>query len=189
VGALTGWRHCPRCATELRRVEDGGEERVECPECGFVRFAASFPTASAFVLDDDGTHVLLARRADEPDRGKWDVPGGFLGEGEDAVEGLRRELREETSLELDVGDFVGTFTDTYGDGPGSVYVLNLVWEARISSGEPVPADDVAELRWFPLDALPEDVELAFRWLALSLRAWVSVTPAGTPKGRQRRPFS
>jgi hypothetical protein len=38
-------------------------------------------------------------------------------------------------------------------------------------GEPTPHDDVSELRWFPKDALPEDVDLAFRWLAGSLRDW------------------
>jgi len=168
VGALDGWRHCPRCASGLLHHENC----VECPACGYVHYAASYPTASAFVLDEEG-RILLARRASEPDAGKWDVPGGFLEEGEDAIEGLRRELREETSLELEVGDFVGTFTDTYGDGPEAVHVLNLVWDARILSGRPAPADDVSELRWFPKDELPEDVELAFRWLAAGLRDWAA----------------
>jgi 8-oxo-dGTP diphosphatase len=170
VAAHTGWRYCPRCATELGYARN----HVECPQCGYVHYAASFPTASAFIRDGDA-HVLLARRATEPDLGKWDVPGGFLEEGEDPVEGLRRELREETGIELDVGDFVGTFADTYGDGPDAVHVLNLVWEARIASGEPVPSDDVAELRWFPKDRLPADVDLAFRWLAVSLRGWAGKT--------------
>jgi len=48
-----------------------------------------------------------------------------------------------------------------------------VWEARVVGGEPAPADDVSELRWFRRDALPDDEELAFRWLAASLRAWAS----------------
>jgi ADP-ribose pyrophosphatase YjhB (NUDIX family) len=166
VGILDGWQYCPRCGAALRREDN----RVECDACGFCHYASSAPTASAFVLDGDGC-ILLARRAFEPDAGLWDVPGGFLEEGEDPVAGLRRELLEETGLEIEVGDFVGVFTDTYGDGPDANAVLNLVWEARIASGEPAPADDVSELRWFPKDALPSDVELAFRWLAAGLRGW------------------
>jgi 8-oxo-dGTP diphosphatase len=184
VAILHGWRYCPRCAAELRREDD----RVECGACGFCHYASSSPTASAFILDGDG-RVLLARRAIEPDAGLWDVPGGFLEEGEDPVDGLRRELREETGLEIEVGDFVGLFTDTYGDGPDASHVLNLVWETRLAAGEPVPGDDVAELRWFPKDALPSDVELAFRWLSAGLRDWTAkprnVLEKLTPPGRAR----
>ena len=168
MAILDGWRYCPRCAAALRREDN----RVECDACGFRQYASSQPTASAFVLDEDG-RILLARRAYEPDVGKWDVPGGFLEEGEDPVEGLRRELREEAGIEIDLGDFVGVFTDTYGEPPDATHVLNLVWEARIAAGDPTPNDDVSELRWFPKDALPEDVELAFRWLAKSLHDWTA----------------
>jgi 8-oxo-dGTP diphosphatase len=117
--------------------------------------------------------VLLARRAHEPDAGLWDAPGGFLEEGENPLDGLRRELREETGLEVEPGRFVGTFVDTYGVGPDAPPVLNLVWEAGIVGGEAAPADDVAELRWFALDALPPEEEVAFRWLAPSLREWAA----------------
>jgi NAD+ diphosphatase len=168
VGALTGWRYCPRCASGLR-LEPG---RAICPECGYVQYAASFPTVSAFVLDDRG-RILLARRAVDPDRGLWDAPGGFLDEGEEPFAGLERELYEETSLECEIGRFVGAFVDTYGEGEDAKSVLNLVWEARIVSGHAVAADDVSELQWFAKDELPEDGELAFRWLAPALRAWAS----------------
>lgn len=170
MGVLDGWRFCPRCASALSQQKG----RVECGECGFVQHANSSPTASAFLVDDVG-RVLLARRAYEPDAGLWDVPGGFLEEGESPLDGLRRELLEETGLSVEIGDFVGVFMDTYRDGRGATAVLNLVWEARVVGGEPAPADDVSELRWFSCDALPADEELAFRWLAASLRAWASRT--------------
>jgi len=170
VGVLDGWRFCPRCASALSHQKG----RVECGECGFVQYANSAPTASAFLVDDVG-RVLLARRAYEPDAGLWDLPGGFLEEGESPLDGLRRELLEETGLLVEIGHFVGVFMDTYGDGPGVTAVLNLVWEARALGGEPAPADDVSELRWFRRNALPDDEELAFRWLAGSLRAWAART--------------
>jgi ADP-ribose pyrophosphatase YjhB (NUDIX family) len=139
-----------------------------------VYYAESAPAVSALVTDDDG-RILLARRAFEPDAGLWDVPGGFLEEGEHPLDGLRRELEEETGLTAEPGEFVGVFMDTYGDEPGANAVLNLVWTARIASGELVADDDVSELRWFSLDALPSEDELAFHWIEPALRDWISAS--------------
>jgi ADP-ribose pyrophosphatase YjhB (NUDIX family) len=97
--------------------------------------------------------------------------GGFLDEAEDPVAGLHREVLEETGLEVEVGRFVGGFTDRYGDSEDASPVLNLVWEAAIVSGEPTPADDVSELRWFARDGLPADEEIAFTRFGPFLRAW------------------
>ncbi len=144
--------------------------------CGLVHYAASAPAVAALVLDDAG-RVLLGQRAVEPDAGRWDALGGFLDEGEDPTAGLRRELAEEAGVEIEVGRYVGAFVDRYGDDSDATSVLNLVWEARIVQGTPVPADDVAELGWFARDALPADDELAFRWLARCLAGWAAGTVA------------
>ena len=136
-----------------------------------MHWAHSSPAVSVFLTDAD-RRVLLARRAREPDAGLWDTLGGFLEEGEHPLDALRREVREESGLEVEPRGFVGAFMDTYGGGPDAVVVLNLVWEATASGGDAVPADDVSELRWFPPDALPPDGDVAFRWLAPQLRAWI-----------------
>ena len=78
VAELESWKHCPRCGAGLEPLDGGA--RVECPECGFHYYASSKPTASGLVVGDEG-RILLARRAQEPDQGKWDLPGGFLNEG------------------------------------------------------------------------------------------------------------
>ena len=99
---------------------------------------------------DDAGRVLLARRAHDPDAGLWDTLGGFLDEDEHALDGLRREIREEAGATIEVLDFVGAYPDRYGDGEDAPVALNLVWEVTLLSGEDelVPADDVSELRWF-----------------------------------------
>jgi len=103
---------------------------------------------------------LITKRAREPEKGRFDVPGGFLRAGEDVLDGLRREVEEELGVELDVGfgDFVHAFPHTYGDEGD--YVLALGFLGRIASGEPKAADDVAELRWVFLDEL-DDIEWAW----------------------------
>lgn len=162
---MTGWKHCPRCAGPLEN--DGSTAR--CGACELVAYATSEPTVCALVLDGLG-RVLLARRAFEPEAGKWDVPGGFLEEGEEPLDGLRRELREEAGLEIKPLGLHGIFADRYGGAEDATATLNLYWTARIVSGDPEPADDVAELVWFPLDELPPDEELAFRNVAEALRS-------------------
>ncbi|MBA2294588.1 MAG: NUDIX domain-containing protein [Actinobacteria bacterium] len=167
MALLHGWRVCPRCAT---RLENDGT-RAECTACGSVYYANSAPCVCALVEDADG-RLLLGRRGVEPDHGKWDVPGGFLEEGEHPLDGLLRELREETGLEGETDRFLGTWMDVYGDAPEAVATLNLYWTVRVADPQPVAADDVAELRWFAPDELPGREELAFSTVAEALDAWV-----------------
>lgn len=101
----------------------------------------------------------------------WDTPGGFLEEGEAPLDGLRRELREETGLEIEPGEFFAALTDLYGDEPGAQFILSLNWTARLLDGEPVAADDIAEIRWFAADELPRAEEIAFPSVAVLVRRW------------------
>jgi 8-oxo-dGTP diphosphatase len=166
MGELAEWRWCPRCQNELR----GDGLRVECPACGFVAYASSKATAGALCEDGEG-RVLLARRAREPFKGRWDIPGGFLEEGEHPLDGLRRELREEAGLEVEPLEFLGAWMDRYGGDSTAEATLNLYWTARVVAGEPEPADDVDALEWFSPDELPGGEELAFENVPLVLAAW------------------
>ena len=163
---LDGWRHCPRCTGPLAARAGS----VSCPTCGLAVYASPHPAVVVLLEDAEG-RVLLARRAHEPRAGLWDVPGGFMEEDEQPFETMRRELREEAGLEVEPGEFVGAITDRYGEEGNST--VNVCWTARIVRGEPSPADDVAELRWFAPDELPPPEEIAFRNTAELLDAWLA----------------
>ncbi|MBA2462480.1 MAG: NUDIX hydrolase, partial [Actinobacteria bacterium] len=90
LGILDGWRFCPRCAVPLTREPT----RVTCEACGYEGWANSVPGAHALIERHD--QVLLGRRAFEPGAGCWGLPGGFLEEGEHPLDGVRREVLEET---------------------------------------------------------------------------------------------
>jgi ADP-ribose pyrophosphatase YjhB (NUDIX family) len=167
VGVQDGWRFCPRCAGSLAPSDEGA---LACAACGSSYYAHSMPTANAIVVDEVG-RVLLGRRAREPEQGKWDVLGGFVHEGEHPEVALRRELREETGLEVEPERFLGTWIDDYGAGEGAVSTLNLAWTARVLGGTMAAADDVAELRWFAEDELPAEDECAFHCVHAMLSAW------------------
>jgi ADP-ribose pyrophosphatase YjhB (NUDIX family) len=166
VGALSSWKFCPRCGAAVE-LEDG--LRANCPACAYRAYANSKPTACAVCADAEG-RVLLARRGNEPDKGKWDLPGGFLEEGEHPLAALRRELLEETGLEVEPMDFLGIWMDWYELNGDRQSTLNLYWTARILRGELAAADDVSELAWFEWNELPPADETAFH-IAEVLATW------------------
>jgi ADP-ribose pyrophosphatase YjhB (NUDIX family) len=161
LSVLDGWRLCPRCGHDLERREHG---HLACPGCGSNYYANSAPAVQG-LLERDG-RVLLGRRAIEPRLGMWDIPGGFLEEGEEPLDGLRRELREETGLEVEPVEWLGAYLDPYDDH----WVLGLSWLVR-GEGVPQAADDVAELAWFGPDELPG--EMAFGSQTGVLRRWAA----------------
>jgi len=167
VGELASWSHCPQCAADLDVATD--QSKAECPDCGFTHYAHSAVTACAVTVDDAG-RVLLTRRARPPFEGRWDLPGGFVGEAEHPVEAIKRELREETGLDVEPGVFIGIWMDRYSEGESGPSTMNLYFEATARGGEGQPADDVAELRWCAPDELPPPERLAFH-IADVLRAW------------------
>ena len=157
---LDDWVACPRCRARLER-DDG---RVECPACGFVAYANPAPTACAVCVDDLG-RIMLARRAAEVFDGAWALPGGFVSEHEHPLDTVRRELREETGLEVEPLEFLGVWMDRYSEDESGESTLNLYWRAQVVGGEAQAADDVSELRWFAPDELPPADEIAFRNVA------------------------
>jgi len=159
MGILDGWHLCPRCGAELETQERG---HLACPACGSRYWANSAPVVEGLLVRDG--RALLGRRKFEPRRGYWDLPGGFLEEGEDPFDGLRREFREETGLEIEPVEFLGPHLEPYAD----TFVVGFTWLVT-GEGEPRPGDDVDQLRFVSPGELP--AEMAFPHQEDVLRRW------------------
>ncbi len=107
------------------------------------------------LLIQDG-RVLLVRRVNEPHRGLWTLPAGFVNGGEDPAEAAERECMEETGLSIRVTR-VFDIVSGREHARGADFVI--VYEAEILGGEIKPDDDVDAVEWFDADNLPH---LAFR---------------------------
>lgn len=102
----------------------------------------------AVVLQDD--HVLLVRRANPPEAGRWSFPGGRVEPGERMADAAAREVREETGLDVESSrplDWVERI------GPDHHFVI-VDFAATVSERQtPTPGDDAADARWVHLDEI------------------------------------
>lgn len=153
--ATEPFRFCPADGTRLGEPRASGG--AGCPRCGRSWYRNSAPAVGAAIVEEG--RALVTVRALEPEKGKVDVPGGFLEVGEHPVDGLKREVREELGVEVEVEERpVLLAPHTYGqDG---IWVLAIGFLARIVRGEPSATDDVAQTRWISADEV-DDTEFAW----------------------------
>lgn len=113
------------------------------------------PAVAAVIARDK--EILLVKRGTEPSKGKWSVPGGSIEWGETLADALKREIREETGLEIEIIKLIG-ITDLIVDSePGYHYVL-IDYLARPVGGNLSPGSDAVDVQWVYVDNL-SDYEL------------------------------
>jgi ADP-ribose pyrophosphatase YjhB (NUDIX family) len=160
-------RFCSNCAAPLPHPPP-----VTCRSCDTSHWLDAKPCAGALVTCRG--RLMLVRRAHEPWRGSWDVPGGFCGPREHPRDAAAREVREETGLSVEMGGVLGMWIDTYApEGPEADKVtLSIYFHATVESPATTWTDpnEVAEIGWFSPDDLPADVAFPGH-IPEVLRAW------------------
>ena len=148
------FNYCPRCGSTVNHEERFGKVRPVCPQCGWIHFVD--PKVAAAVLIEQEGRVLLVRRGNEPFRGLWTLPAGFINGGEDPAEAAARECLEETGLNVRVTRVLDII-------PGKEHPRGadfiIVYQAQVIDGELKPDDDADAVEWFGRGNLPL---LAFR---------------------------
>ena len=122
-------------------------------------YAYRWPRASVtadavlFAERDGQTYVLLIQRGNEPYKGCWAFPGGFLEMDETVARCAERELEEETGIVLTGLQLVGIYSDVERDPRGRV--ITAAYAAMTTMPEATASDDAAAAQWWPLNALPK----------------------------------
>lgn len=156
---------CATCGapTERRLVE--GRLRPACTGCGQITFLDP-KLAVAAIIAREGRILLGKRGPGTRAPGKWSFPAGFVERGEVVEAAAAREVFEETGLTVRIGPLVGLFSEA-----GEAVAL-AVYAAEVDAGEAAANDDLTEVGWFALDALPE---LAFARDTRIIAAWRGMT--------------
>ena len=146
------WNYCGTCGRALLVAHDGQSDRPHCPACRRFYYRNPVPAACCFVSRAPG-EVLFARRAVEPCKGEWSLPGGFIELGETSEEAALRELREETNLRAYSAQLLGVST-RQSPISGAVMVLGYVVDDWEGEAEMRPDSDASELAFYARSAWP-----------------------------------
>jgi len=142
-------KFCPRCGTPVVRQERFGRLRPICPQCEWIHFED--PKVAAAVLVERDGRVLLVRRVNEPYRGLWTLPAGFVDAGEDPARAAERECLEETGLSVRVKRVLDVIAGREHER-GADFII--VYQARVLGGTLSPDDDADAAEWFDPADLP-----------------------------------
>jgi len=167
MGALdpSRFRFCPRCGASLETPApaEGETARPACLSCGFVQYLDPKLAACTIFMVDGG--IVLVQRANDPQKGTWVLPGGFVDRGEPVPAAAIRETREEVNLRvgltgiLDVYSFLGEETAV------------VVYAAHVLSGKLQPGEEAVAAAAFRPEDIPWD-ELGFQSTRAALRDYL-----------------
>jgi 8-oxo-dGTP pyrophosphatase MutT (NUDIX family) len=173
---LHQFKFCPKCGSP-HFVEHNGKSK-HCESCGFTYYFN--PSAATVALierevgrqssgeESSNCHLsnrqiewCVVRRAKEPAKGTLDLPGGFSDMFETSEEGVCREVREETGLDVDRVDFLFSIPNLYVYSGFTVHTIDFFYRCQVRNTEKAcAADDAGELLWLrPEDIRPEDFGL------------------------------
>ena len=110
-----------------------------------MAFPATPALATDCVVYDPAGRVLLIKRKNEPFKGEYALPGGFVEIGETVDEACRRELREETGIVAGMLELVGVYSDPQRDPRG--HTVSVTYLAHVAAAKPQAGDDAAEAEW------------------------------------------
>lgn len=155
---LDKFKYCPCCGSERFDVND--ERSKHCCDCEFTYYINASGAYVAFIFNEKG-ELLVVRRDREPAKGTLDLPGGFADPGETAEQGIAREVREETGLEVISSHYLFSKPNRYEYSGMIIPTLDLFFECETADETKLIAqDDATDAQWIPLEKIrPEEFGL------------------------------
>lgn len=142
--------YCPLCGSPLEQQERFGRLRPVCTHCGHTIFFD--PKVAVVTFVTDGDRVLLVKRLNDPGRGLWALPAGFVDADEDPKAAAIRETQEETGLVVAVDRLLDLLHRPDADGLADIVIA---YRAHVVSGMLAATDDADDAAWFQRDQLPQ----------------------------------
>ncbi|MCX5880110.1 MAG: NUDIX hydrolase [Deltaproteobacteria bacterium] len=149
------FQYCPVCGGKLvsRALKPEEPNRLVCAMCDFVFYLDPKVVACSIVEMDGG--IVLLKRAIDPQKGKWVLPGGYVDRGEEVKAAAVRETEEECGLRIRIKELLGLYSY-----PGKIAVV-VVYVAEPSGGDLIVGDETAEAGLYHPESIPWK-ELAFQ---------------------------
>lgn len=164
---LEKFKFCPVCGSSHFEVQD--EKSKRCRNCGFEYFLNPSSANAAFIFNREG-QLLVEKRKKEPAKGMLDLPGGFADIGETAEQGVVREVKEETGLDVTKCTYLFSFPNKYRYSGFDVPTLDSFFRCEVADTSVLRAqDDAAEVQWVDLDDIHTELFglRSIRWALLA----------------------
>lgn len=158
------YKFCPRCGSSLKAKADN---LLFCSNCHFKFYINPVP-CNGVIIENEKQEILLVRRAVAPKKGFWDLPGGFININEDLEQSVKREIKEELAVEIEVEKILNVYYDHYSYQKISFPTLGIVAIAQIVGGKLSAADDVKTFKYFKEKEIPYQ-KIAFESIKQALR--------------------
>jgi 8-oxo-dGTP diphosphatase len=152
----TAYKYCPTCQTKLVRKKIDNQNLLNCIKCGFVFWNNPKPVVSVILERDN--QILLLKRANEPLRGYWGLPGGFMNYGESPEQSVIRETLEEVGATVDNLQLVGVYL--IDNDPRGVHV-DIIYSAKLYNDVTL-SDEHSDYKFFSADDLPKEMAYKHR---------------------------
>lgn len=147
------FKHCPHCGSV--HIEYSNNFKFNCLDCDFVLYH-NIAAAVALVFISNGK-ILFTVRNVNPDKGKLDLPGGFIDPGETAEEAACREVQEELGLTIFPSDlhYVTTAPNNYLYKNVAYRTMDIFYECHLDSEEIAinAKDEIKDLIWIKRNAI------------------------------------
>lgn len=145
---LSQFKYCPKCCSI--HFEINNEKSKRCADCGFVYYFNPSAATVALIMNERN-ELLVCRRAKAPAKGTLDLPGGFIDMAETGEEGVRREVKEETGMEVNKAEYLFSLPNIYVYSGFPVHTLDLFFRCTVADTLHYKAmDDAADLFFIPL---------------------------------------
>jgi len=147
----TLFTHCPACGS-VRFVKNN-EKSKRCEDCGFVYYINASAAVASFIVNASG-ELLVCKRGKDPEKGTWDLPGGFVDGNESAEEAISREIAEELHAIVTDTKYLFSLPNEYEYSKMTVPTLDMFFECSLEqTTNLIPSDDVEDCFFVPLNEL------------------------------------
>ena len=147
-------RFCPFCGSADFHWD--GTKSHTCNTCKH-KIYTNEAGATVALIKNEKNELLFTTRKFDPQKGKLDLPGGFIDLGETAEHAVCREVKEELNLTVTKLHFFGTFPNTYSYGGLTYFTIDIVFECEVESFSTLQAgDDVAYARFLDFETISLD---------------------------------
>ncbi|MCF0190764.1 MAG: NUDIX domain-containing protein [Marinilabiliaceae bacterium] len=154
LNATEYYSYCPHCGSS--NLKKSSDKSCRCYDCHHEIYFNAAAAVVAVIFNDKG-EVLLTRRAHDPWKGMYDLPGGFVDPDESLETALKRELKEELDIDIDTFQYITSDYNKYPYSNVMIHTTDALFSCHLTeklSASISVHDDVSEIIWFKPSDIP-----------------------------------